>query len=185
MNNRIYKKGVQYTPLIFWLVLIISSVFMGCQDEFLVKRSVTEKFPEREQKSSAIVSKVIDGDTIEIDRKGKKEIVRLIMVDTPELNQNKNHPQPFAHEAKLSLKKFLEGQLVLLEKDEQERDPYGRMLFYVYKDDRLVQEWLVMQGYARVKAYPPNLKYYDRLKTVEENARRKQIKIWSQPSLRN
>ena len=41
-----------------------------------------------------------DGDTFNVEMNGKKERVRLLMIDTPEMNYNKGEPMPYAEAAK-------------------------------------------------------------------------------------
>lgn len=72
------------------------------------------------------VSKVIDGDTIELSN---GERVRYIGINTPEFRNG--IPDPYAQEAYEANKKLVEGKEVRLELDVQERDKYGRILAYV------------------------------------------------------
>ena len=67
------------------------------------------------------VSKVIDGDTIELSN---GERVRYIGINTPELRNG--IPDPYAQEAYEANKKLIEGKEVWLELDVQERDKCKR-----------------------------------------------------------
>lgn len=44
--------------------------------------------------------KAYDGDTIQATINGEKRKIRLLMVDTPEMNYNKGGAQPYAEQAK-------------------------------------------------------------------------------------
>lgn len=71
------------------------------------------------------------------------------------------------------------GKQVELEKDVTERDKYGRLLFYAYVDGKSVQEQLLEKGLARVAVYPPDVKYVDRYRDIQDKARQAGVGIWS------
>ncbi|NLJ41871.1 MAG: nuclease, partial [Clostridiales bacterium] len=71
----------------------------------------------------ALVSRVIDGDTIQLDD-GRK--VRLIGVDTPETVHPQKEVEYYGKEASDFTKSMLEGKEVYLEYDIQPTDKYGR-----------------------------------------------------------
>lgn len=94
-------------------------------------------------------SYVIDGDTIIVIIKGKKEKVRLIGVDTPEKDSPYTKAEPFNREASAFTKMMVKGKSVRLKYDWQKRDRYGRLLAYVYLEDgTFLNAELVKQGYA-------------------------------------
>src|SRR3989344_6996325 len=78
------------------------------------------------------VTRVIDGDTIEIEG-GQK--VRYIGIDTPETVDPRSLPQCFGKEAASKNRELVEGKKVRLEKDILDKDKYGRLLRYVYLPD--------------------------------------------------
>ncbi|MDP1710295.1 MAG: thermonuclease family protein [bacterium] len=121
------------------------------------------------------VQRVIDGDTIELFD-GRK--VRLIGIDTPELNKS-GSSGCFGREAYDYADKLLTGQMVKLEKDISETDRYGRLLRFVYLDDAFINDKLVRDGYARVYTYPPDVKYQDKFKESEKYARDSNLGLWS------
>ncbi len=123
---------------------------------------------------------VIDGDTIRIDMKNRVETVRLLLVDAPEMNDNKYGKQPFADEATTYLRFLIQSsKTITLEKDVSSRDPYKRFLAYVYADKKSVQEALLEKGLVRVYQDPKNDKYLKEYKQIEAEARNKKIGIWS------
>lgn len=86
--------------------------------------------------TSAVVARVIDGDTIEVDLpNGGREKVRLLCVDTPEIHDNQHGPgTPEGVEAKKFLAGIAQvGQEVRLydDKPDLQRDKYGRLLAVV------------------------------------------------------
>ncbi len=77
------------------------------------------------KQDEAFVTRVVDGDTIEIEG-GQK--VRYIGIDTPETKHPRKPAQCFGHEAYEQNKKLVEGRVVKLERDVSETDRYGRLL---------------------------------------------------------
>ena len=126
--------------------------------------------------SGYLVTKVIDGDTIEIEGKYK---VRYIGIDTPETKDPNKKKQCFGEQASQENKALVEGKRVQLEKDVSDVDKYGRLLRYVYVDDIFVNEYLVKNGYARAVSYPPDVKYQDVFKEAERIAREENKGLWS------
>ncbi|KOP66769.1 nuclease [Bacillus sp. FJAT-18019] len=126
--------------------------------------------------------KPIDGDTISVMFEGKKENVRMLLIDTPETSHPKLGVQPFGPEAKSYTKELVEQAKKLeLEFDiGPNRDKYSRLLAYVYADGKMVQESLLEQGLARVAyIYPPNTRYVDKFDDLQRISRNKAIGIWS------
>lgn len=76
-----------------------------------------------------IVSRVIDGDTFEIED-GLK--VRMLGVDTPETVDVRKPVGCFGKEASSETKKLLSRKLVILQKDISNTDKYNRLLRYVF-----------------------------------------------------
>lgn len=127
----------------------------------------------------ATVTRVVDGDTIEVDLNGAAEKVRLIGVDTPETVHPTLGQEPYGKEASDYTRQKLTGKTVELEMDVQERDQYGRLLAYVWIDNELFNEVLVSSGYAQVATYPPNIKYVDRFTAAQKQARDSRLGLWT------
>ena len=119
------------------------------------------------------VTRVIDGDTIELEG-GKR--VRYIGIDTPELSGT---VECFGREAYDKNKELVEGNQVRLEKDVSETDRYGRLLRYVYIDGNFINDLLVRTGYANASSYPPDIKYQDQFREAEREAREANRGLWS------
>ncbi|MDQ0217281.1 thermonuclease family protein [Peribacillus cavernae] len=130
----------------------------------------------------ATVVKVIDGDTVKIKMKnGHEETVRLLLIDTPETVHPSKPVQPFGLEAsQLSKKMMPPGTAIEVEPGINERDKYGRLLAYFYVNGESVNQKLIEKGLARVAyVYAPNTKYIDQFRELQEQARQKEIGIWS------
>ncbi|MDQ0885928.1 micrococcal nuclease [Paenibacillus sp. V4I9] len=133
---------------------------------------------------SAKILKVVDGDTMKVSfnegGKVKEETIRLLLVDTPESVDPEKPVQPFALDASKYAKDTLSDKDVKLEIDVSERDKYGRLLCYLYIGDKMFNEMLLENGYARVAyVYPPNVKYVDKFREIQKTAQQKGVNIWS------
>jgi len=133
--------------------------------------------------AAPLVTRVIDGDTIEVDIDGIIYKVRYIGIDTPELDDEQAELCALAQEATRYNRQLVEGKTVRLEKDISETDRYERLLRYVYVDDTFVNAELVRQGLAWAEAYEPDIKYQDTLEKAEAEARQDKIGIWTTPTI--
>ena len=125
---------------------------------------------------TALVVRVLDGDTIEVLLAGETLRLRYIGINSPE------DGQPFAAETTQANRDFVEGKKVLLEKDVSETDRYNRILRYVYLlDGTFINAELVRGGYARAAAYPPDTRYQDYLESVQQKASQAGLGIWALP----
>lgn len=121
--------------------------------------------------SECVVSKVIDGDTIECRDIGR---VRLIGIDAPESNQ-----KPFGAASTGALRSLLaSGQRVQLEHDAEARDRYGRTLAYVWADGRMVNWLLMRSGWTVLLTVPPNVQHLSEFRTAQDRARAEHLGLW-------
>lgn len=128
------------------------------------------------------VTQIIDGDTITVTRDGAEEKVRLLGIDTPEVDETRGPVECFGKEASAKTTSLLTGESVSLETDptQAERDKYGRLLAYVYTaDGALVNKILVEGGYAREYTYDKPYTYQADFKAAEKTARAKESGLWS------
>jgi micrococcal nuclease len=119
-----------------------------------------------------IVERIVDGDTFYC-RGGLK--VRMTGIDSPEHGQGV--PFSVARGGLLSL--MPEGQRVLLERDAELSDQYGRRLAYVWDGNVLINERMVRGGWAVAYTVPPNVKYAERFRAAEAAARSGQAGLWA------
>ena len=122
-----------------------------------------------------IVVRVIDGDTIELDR---GERVRLIGVDAPESVDRRKPVQCFSRESAAFLRKLLKGKPVRLRYGDIRKDRYGRTLAYVFlKDGTHANEMLVQEGYAFAYVKYP-FSFQDDFVRLERQARSSRKGLW-------
>lgn len=153
------------------------------KEDFTTDETETEEVSDEKQQVNRLngkVTNVVDGDTIDVQfENGKKERVRLVLVDTPETKHPTKPVQPFGPEASNFTKQLLTGKDVELELDVQERDKYGRILAYVYIDGKMINKLLLKKGLARVAVYPPNTRYVDEFYAIQKQAQKQKLGIWS------
>jgi micrococcal nuclease len=133
---------------------------------------------EGPRSAQAYVSRVVDGDTVEVQLDGSEEDVRYIGVDTPETVKPGEPVQCFGKRASGFNHQLVEGERVRLVFDEERRDVYGRLLAYVYLGDRFVNADLIRRGLARTLTIPPNDRFADRFKRLEIAAARAGRGLW-------
>jgi micrococcal nuclease len=133
----------------------------------------------------AEVIRVVDGDTIVVDRGFGEERVRYIGMDTPETVDPSSPVEWMGAEASEANKRLLRGGEVILERDVSETDRYGRLLRYVWvrDDDRpggllLVNLALLARGFAQVSTYPPDVRYVEMYLEAQETARSEERGLW-------
>lgn len=140
---------------------------------------VSEEVKSNSKIKDLSVKRVVDGDTVVLEKNGYEYKVRLIGVDTPEsvhLDKNKN-----TKEGKIAsdfTKERLTGKKVDIEFDVKPQDKYGRYLVYLYVDGISYNEVLLEEGMARVMMISPNVKNKELYTQIEKRAKDKKIGIW-------
>ncbi len=110
------------------------------------------------------VTRVVDGDTIDVLLDGVNTRIRYLQMNTPERDQ------PCSRESTQANADLVAGQTVRLVPDKELVDPYDRLLRFVYVGDLLVNRELVAGGWAEVVLYPPNDARYDEFLRLEQEA---------------
>jgi micrococcal nuclease len=126
----------------------------------------------------AFVTRVIDGDTIEVRIDGRSEDVRYIGVDTPETVKPGTPVQCFGPQSSRFNHALLERRRVRLVFDAERRDVYGRLLAYVHLDGRFVNADLVRRGLARTLTIPPNDRFAPLFARLQRQAARAGRGLW-------
>ncbi|MBI2029497.1 thermonuclease family protein [Candidatus Gottesmanbacteria bacterium] len=159
-------------PSVFFPGLILASI-LGWDWQYNLEKLAqsggykqsSEVFPDK-----ALVTEVLDGDTIDIDN---GQTVRLVGIEAP------NRGDEGWEESKEYLEDLIEGETVILEYDAYQIDKFGRLLAYVYEDcksnlgcennKRMVNWLMVKKDLARVETYEGRrpLKYEKYLYSAE------------------
>jgi micrococcal nuclease len=137
----------------------------------------------------AHVVRVVDGDTIIVDRGRGSERLRYIGMNTPETVAPGQPVESGGPEAADANTRLVAGQTVELERDVSETDRYGRLLRDVWLPDPsrptgwlLVNLELVRLGFAQVTTYPPDVRYVDALLDAQRAARAAGRGLWAEPA---
>ncbi|WP_242822380.1 thermonuclease family protein [Thermaerobacter marianensis] len=146
---------------------------------------------ERPGVTRARVVHVVDGDTIDVEPLAGAPLpatrVRLIGVNTPEIHGD---VEPYGPEAARFTQRRLTGKTVWLEKDVSETDRYGRALRYVWLvappaepteaeiRKGMFNAILVLEGYAQVATYPPDVRYAELFVRFQREARQAERGLW-------
>ena len=128
------------------------------------------------------LKKCIDGDTADFNINGEVKKVRFLAVDAPEIKHGSKKADPYGDKASLFTCTALKmANKVTLEYDSNsdKTDKYGRVLAWVFVDDKLLQGLLVKKGYAKVAYLYGDYKYTEKLQKYESEAKSKKINMWS------
>lgn len=128
----------------------------------------------------ALVRRVVDGDTIEL---WNGKTVRFIGMDTPETVDPRRPVGCFGKEASNETKNLLTGKIVILQKDTSDTDKFGRLLRLIYLplengEILFVNDYLIREGFAKVKTYPPDVKFESRFSAAERQAKEVKKGLW-------
>jgi len=167
-----YKKNFSkfiLTPIFFLAIFVFSS-------ERLIQREQGKdsSFPE-----SGLVTAVYDGDTIKVRFKNEQERkVRLIGIDTPEMDDSREEAKFRAQMAKRFAFFYLYQKTVKLSSDWEIEDKYDRLLAYVWTEKQgLFNKFILSEGFAAVFLKFP-FKYREEFIEAEREARELEKGFW-------
>ena len=142
---------------------------------------------------TATVLQTIDGETLKIEYRGARELIRLLGVDAPPNSGNRKALREAerngedvrnviarGREATSYVKTLVGiGATIRIEFDVEPRNKRGRLQGYVYlSNGSMLNEEIVKGGYAAVSPFPPDLKYRDRFLAAYEEARKNRRGLW-------
>lgn len=125
------------------------------------------------------VKQVYDGDTIVL-KNGER--VRLLGLNTPEIESRHRADEPGGVAAKVWLQEQLHDKKVYLQYGQEKYDKYKRLLAHLFlPDEKHLNVALVKYGLAFVNIMPPNLRYADELIHAQQFAEDQNLGIWAMP----
>lgn len=130
---------------------------------------------------TAVVVRVVDGDTVTLHIDGVDEDARLLGIDTPETVKPGAPVDCFGPEASARAKALLpHGTRVRISRDVELRDRFDRLLVYLWRvsDDLFVNRDLVAGGWARPLSIEPNHAYRSLLADAATGARASRRGLW-------
>lgn len=128
-----------------------------------------------------IVSRIVDGDTIEFYDKWNKVKGRLIGIDAPENSKTRyGYTENLGSESKDHLSTLIVNQEVRIEYDpsQSKTDRYGRYLIYIFLGEVNIGNQMIADGYAKEYTYNKKYKYQSMFKKSEKKAKKERIKMW-------
>lgn len=184
-----------FTPLTLGFVAFVCLLLGACG---------TPTHDQPAGRANATVVEVIDGDTVRLrlaspeQGTNRTEIVRLLGVDTPETIDPNRPAQCFGAEATTFLEQLLvPGTAVLLVRDQQTRDAFGRFLGYLFVEDLrdtpssadpesptapasiFVNLELLRQGFGAALSISPNTTYRAVFAQAVREARHNRVGLWA------
>ncbi len=155
-------------PAIFFPGLILAAILGWSWQKDLSKLVKLGGYKQSKQifPTQATVTKVIDGDTFQIDN---GQTVRLLGIDAP------NKGEKDYQKAKEYLKDLIENEEIKLEYDYYQDDKFGRILAYAFEKckttlgcrhgERMINWVMLKKGLAKILTYEDRrkLKYEDLL----------------------
>jgi micrococcal nuclease len=137
------------------------------------------------------VDYVIDGDTFEVVIGGFGERVRVLSINTPEMNHGETWgPDCWAEEATERAEELLpEGETVWLTFDGEYSDGFGRLLAYVFVGDSPTETsiegsfnyLMVREGHGWTFFFDNNRTFEEPLLAAEAQAQGQGLGLWSCP----
>lgn len=141
----------------------------------------SKKQQEQNSQKYYRVTRVVDGDTIEIIYNGEKQKVRLIGLNTTESKDPRKKVQCFSREASDEMSSLVSDKEIRLETGamSDNRGYYGRLLRYVYLPNGThVNAWMVKNGYGYAYTKYPFSKM-EQFKTYQQQAREEKLGLWA------
>lgn len=151
------------------------------KEEAQVKQEAEEEKKKQEAAPNATVTRVMDGDTIEVTMNGEIKEIRLLLVDTPETKHPQKPVEPFGPEATAFVENKLLGQEVRVKVGSEEKDKYGRTLAYVFLGEETIQEMLLEEGLATTAYLYNDLTMLEDFHAAQQIAIDAGIGVWSIP----
>lgn len=170
------------SPLLILLVLLAAVA---------IARLVPVPEPERDTDGSgpvaagpAVVLEVLDGDTIRVRMAGYEGPVRIVGIDTPEIEHPGKPAGCFGEQAAAATRDWLLGRTVALVPAREQRDRYDRLLARVEPSDgpiagRDLARTLALSGLARALTISPNTEDAAAIGIAVRSAQRHARGLWA------
>jgi micrococcal nuclease len=156
-------------------VVVLMSIWLGVL-------GVSAETPDFSELTPYLVSRVVDGDTVELMVEGFPVKVRLIGVDTPETVHPQKPVEHYGKEASAFTRNLLRGESVYLIQSQEKADRYGRELGYLYRvpDGLFVNAEIIRQGYGHAYTkYPFREDLMERFRGLQRHARESEKGLWA------
>jgi micrococcal nuclease len=174
MNSKTGKKDAiaKASPRLLILVVLLVS--------FLAIANIAIALTQPKDKVNGelwMINRVVSGQTVEASVISNPNMtvqrVRLLGLSAPLKEQS-----PWGDRARQRLSDLIKEQKVILEFDVKQKDNSDRLLAYIWKDNLLINQYLVSEGLAIAEPYPPNSKYDAKISRAQSRARLQELGIW-------
>jgi len=154
--------------VVIWFFMRIKTLSGVSEKDIVLSQNeqVVQSIETAAPAENTTVTKIIDGDTVEIEGGYR---VRLLEIDTPEYGEN------CYQEAKDRLEELLLNKKVVLEKDQTDVDKYGRCLRYVFLNGENINLEMVQEGLANSDVFDSDIKYKTEVLEAESSAKLNKI----------
>ena len=160
--------------LLIYLYLFTAGIFFSVPTTSQASNCSSQSFDER-----AVVTHVYDGDTVKL---ANGDNIRLIGINTPEMNFDTGTPEPYAVKAKRFLEKRVLKNKVGIKYGSEKKDKYKRKLAHIFLlDGTNIQHEILKSGLAFSISIPPNLWQHNCYQNAEKYAQKKQSGVWKSP----
>jgi len=178
-------KSSRYNCLLFTCLLLLAFCFLiACAPDISTNSSPSSKrAPVSPEKTTpapveGTVTDIVDNNIIKVNIIGTTHTVRYIGIYTLVPYRHSKPLEYYFEECKKKNNELIKDRAIRLEKDISEADKSGRLLRYVWVGDMMVNAELVRQGYAMVLGSPPDIKYYDILIKLQQEAQNEGRGLW-------
>ncbi len=167
-------KKILYLFLI--TLLLMPVVTYAAKDNETVETEVTEEVKEN-KKETVKLEECVDVTTVKL-RGSNDEIfkAKLLAVDDPTDEEVLAEAKQYACNILVNASKIV----VEYDNNGKEEDSYGRKLVWLFADDELLQNQLVLEGYASVNSLYDTYEYTATLQDSEILAKKEKIGIWKE-----
>lgn len=162
--------------LILITLLLMPVVTYAAKDNETVETEVTEEVKEN-KKETVKLEECVDVTTVKL-RGSNDEIfkAKLLAVDDPVDEDVLVEAKQYACNILVNASKIV----VEYDNNGKEEDSYGRKLVWLFTDDELLQNQLVLEGYASVNSLYDTYEYTATLQDSEILAKKEKIGIWKE-----
>lgn len=167
-------KKILYLFLI--TLLLMPVVTYAAKDNETLETEVTEEVKEN-KKETVKLEECVDVTTVKL-RGSNDEIfkAKLLAVDDPTDEEVLAEAKQYACNILVNASKIV----VEYDNNGKEEDSYGRKLVWLFADDELLQNQLVLEGYASVNSLYDTYEYTATLQDSEILAKKEKIGIWKE-----
>ncbi|MGO1524027.1 MAG: thermonuclease family protein [Nesterenkonia sp.] len=167
--------------LLLWAAVVVLAILAAAALNWLQNREPEVPDGHSPDAEAATVVRVVDADTIVVERAGVEERVRLLNIDTPETVHPNEEVECGGPQASERISELVEpGDVVVLEFDQEVRDQYDRLLAGVYVDDVFINERLAREGWGEPAHYAPNDRFLEQIEAAWESAEAEEVGVFSQ-----